>query len=211
MTSKNPPIEGGRRLRVYHNKWFFILRNIAILFLLAVLLPAVGCGVDRRAEIEKISTQIRSILELPTFEHIYRDVVYLDRERTFLIFKTMDTEVLFAIDVRIQAGIDLGDGFAVQPVAKGGIRVSLPPAKILLADANEESIKQYFLKEVGGSISRLDYYDEINRKKEELIADAIERGILERAGDNARLLIRGLLENTLGEEVTFVTTGGRSQ
>ena len=178
------------------------------LVLLVSLYLAAGCAAERQREIEQISRQIRSILELPTFEHLYRDVVYVDRERSFLIFKTMDAEVLFAINVRIQAGIDLRDGFAVHRTRKEGLTVALPPAKILLADADEESIEQYFLKEIGGSISRLDYYDEINRKKEELIADAVDRGILERAEENARLLIGSFLENVRGEPVIFVTSDG---
>ena len=181
------------------------------LVLLVSLSLAAGCAADKQRDIEQISTRIRSILELPTFEHVYRDVVYIDRERSFLIFKTMDTEVLFAINVRIQAGIDLSDGFAVYRTRKEGITVELPPAKILLADADEESIEQYFLKEIGGSISRLDYYDEINVKKEELISDAVDRGILDRAAENARLLIGGFLENARGESVTFVTAGGQQR
>jgi hypothetical protein len=141
---------------------------------------------------------------MPTFEHVYRDVVFLDRERTFLIFKTVDAEVLFSIDVRVQAGIDLQDGFSVDRKRREGLTVTLPPAKILLVDADEESIHQYFLKEIGGGISRLDYYDEINLKKDDLIQDAVERGILQRATDNARLLIRSFLENVRNEPVTVV-------
>ena len=40
------------------------------------------------------------------------------------------------------------------------------------------------------------------------ITDAIDRGILKRADENARLLIGGFLENVRGESVTFVTAGG---
>ena len=181
-----------------------VLKTLILLF---CLLTAAGCARDGRQEIDEISSRIRSILELPTFEHVYRDVVFLDRERSFLIFKTVDAEVLFAIDVRIQAGIDLRDGLDIRRVRKQGLVVELPPAKILLADADEESIEEYFLKEIGGSISRLEYYDEIHVKKEELINDALERGILERASENARLLVKGFLENILGETVTVVTAG----
>ncbi len=182
---------------------------LKMLVLLVSLQLAAGCAAQREREIEQISRQIRSILELPTFEHIYRDVVYLDRERSFLIFKTMDAKVLFAINVRIQAGIDLRDGLSVYRAGRRGLTVALPPAKILLADADETSIEQYFLREIGGSLSRLDYYDEINLKKDELIADAIRRGILEKADENARLLIGGFFKNIRGETVTFATAGGR--
>lgn len=174
----------------------------------AVLALTVGCTWVGQREIDEISRHIRSILELPTYEHVYRDVVYLDRERSFLIFKTMDTEVLFAVNVRIQAGIDLADGFSVRRRLGDGLIVQLPPAGILLADADEASIEQYFLKEIGGGISRLDYYDEISLKKDELTADAVERGILERANENARFLVQSFLENVRGETVTVVTGRG---
>ena len=188
------------------------MRNLAKLFFLpAALLLVSGCVQDGRRDVEEISTHIRSILELPTFEHIYRDVVFLDRERSFLIFKTMDAEVLFAIDVRIQAGIDLSEGFSVNRTRREGITVTLPPAKILLADADETSIHQYFLKEIGGGISRLDYYDEISKKKTAIVEDAVERGILKRADENARSLIQGFLEYLKTEPVTVVTGKGRTQ
>ena len=162
-----------------------------------------SCAQTRIPDTEEVSRRVRSILELPTFEHVYRDVIFLDRERSFLIFKTMDTEVLFAIDVRIQAGIDLRNGLSIERVRGGGLIVALPAPEILLADADESSIKQYFLKEVGGSISRLDYYDEINRKKTELIDDAIDRGILVRAEENARRLITSFLSSVGYTDVTF--------
>ncbi len=181
------------------------VRNIS--FLLICVLFACSCGQNSRQEIEEISSHIRSILELPTFEHVYRDVVFLSRERTFLIFKTMDAEVLFSIDVRVQAGVDLRDGFSVERKRGEGLTVTLPRAKIILADADEESIHQYFLKEVGGGISRLEYYDEINLKKDDLIQDAVKRGILQRANENARLLIKSFLENIRNENVTVLTAG----
>ncbi len=178
-----------------------------VILILLLLQLFVACEVDRLPGPDDVSVHIKSILELPTFEHVYRDVVYVDKERVFLIFKIMQTELLFAVDVRIQAGLDLRDGFLVTRDGKDALTVYLPPAKILLADADEETIEQYFLKEVGGNISRLDYYDEINRKKIELIDDALERGILERAHENARHLISNFLKMAGYENVRFANAG----
>ena len=175
--------------------------------LAALSLVLWGCGWNKSPNTDDISTHVRSILELPTFEHVYRDVVYLDREKMFLIFKTVQTEVLFAIDVHIQAGLDLREGFLVTGGRREGLTVYLPKAKVLLADADESTIEQYFIKERGGSISRLEYYDEINKKKEELIQDAIERGILEKAEENARLLIKNFLKMGGFEDVSFAGAG----
>lgn len=144
------------------------------------------------------------MLELPTYEQIYRDVVYVDRERSFLLFKRQ-AQVLFSIDIRVQAGIDFETGLAVIPDPDGtGVTVRLPKARILLIDADEETIRQYFATEAGGPIERLAYYDEINRIKSEIAQDAIEREILEKAEINARSLITGLLVAAGFEEVRFV-------
>lgn len=115
--------------------------NRAVLLAAAVLLLT-GCDVSRRPGPDEISEHVRSILELPTFEHVYRDVIYIDRERSFLMFKTRDTEVLFSIDVRIQAGLDLTKGLSISQNGRT-VEVFLPDAEILLADADESSIEQY--------------------------------------------------------------------
>ncbi|MBT3273030.1 MAG: DUF4230 domain-containing protein [Spirochaetales bacterium] len=176
------------------------MRQSSLLLIFLLILSA--CTENKSPSPEDLSVQIRSILELPTFEHIYRDIVYIDKERMFLIFKTSQTEVLFAVDVRIQAGLDLREGFLITR-EDDTLTVYLPRAKILLADADEETIEQYFLKEIRSSISRLDYYDEINRKKLELIDDAVERGILEKAYENAKLLVSNFLKMAGYEEVIF--------
>lgn len=177
------------------------------LFSVAVLL-AIAAGCSRspsQTKIDEIKSHIQAVLELPTIEYIYRDIVFVDREKTFLIFKTMQAQVLFAIDVRIQAGFDLTEGFTLTPKGNREISVSLPAAKILLVDAEEESIRQYFIKEIGGEINRLDYYDEINSKKAELQSDAISRGIKEAASTNAQKLIRNILSLSGFTSITVET------
>ena len=186
-------------------------RTRQVALLIAIVLAAFSiistCTIEKRPGIEELESQIQTILDLPTYEHIYRDIIYVDRERSFLIFKTMQARVLFSIDVRVQAGIDLSEGFKVIPDPafrrEGGITVVLPAATILLVDADEGSIQQYFIKEVGGELARLDYYDEINRKKEDIISDAIERGILLNANQNAEKLIAGFLAQAGFKNVRF--------
>ena len=120
------------------------------------------------------------------------------------MFRTMHTQVLFSIDIRVQAGIDFSEGMLVRPNRDGkSVIVRLPQARVLLVDADESSITQYFVKESGGGIERLDYYDEIDRVKEEILADALGREILQKAEANARNLIIGLLTAAGFEEVRF--------
>ncbi|MBN2050658.1 MAG: DUF4230 domain-containing protein [Spirochaetales bacterium] len=142
----------------------------------------------------ELKSHIQDICEIPGYEHVYRDIIYIDRKTSFLAIPVVDTRVLFAVDIRIQAGIDLSAGFEVEQLSRNAVKVSLPPAGILLADADEDSIEQYFIKEYGDQVSRLDYYDEIERKKGELIDDAIRRGILDKAEENVRKIIENFLQ-----------------
>src|SRR6056297_3182549 len=113
--------------------------------IVALLLAASGCPFQKRPDIPQIETRIREICELPGYEHIYREIIYLDEQTSFLAIPVVDKRVLFSVDVRIQAGIDLNKGFSVEPVSRKVVRVYLPGAEILLADADEGSIHQYFL------------------------------------------------------------------
>lgn len=169
----------------------------------AFLLAASGCPLQTRPDIPHMETRIREICEIPGYEHIYRDIIYLDEQTSFLAIPVVDKRVLFSVDVRIQAGVDLNRGFSVEPVSRKAVRVYLPEAEILLADADEGSIHQYFLKEFGGRISRLEYYDEIERKKDELIQDSLQRGILVRAEANVKKIIENFLQISGYETVLF--------
>lgn len=173
-----------------------ILKIILPIFMLPLFLT---CGPASEAiPAETAELSIRNILEMPAYEQIYHDIVYIGEEQKVLFIKTTDKRVLFSIDIRIQAGIKNAGLININITGKNSYGrktavVSLPGSEILLADADENTIEQYFIKEWGGEISRLDYYDEINRKKEELVADAIRNGILEHADANIKNLIKGFL------------------
>ena len=136
-----------------------------------------------------IKNQIRAMLELPTIEYIYREVIYVGQEAKFLGIKHLDKRLLFSIDLIINAGIDLTKGIEIRNITNGGIQVILPEPEILLVDADEGSIHQFFVKEWGDKVSRLDYYDEIVKSKENITEDAIERDILLKAKNNAEEII----------------------
>ncbi len=158
-----------------------------------IIIGAAGCLKNNAPLPDEIETRVRDILSLPTYEHIYRDVVYVGEQARFIGILTKDKEVLFSIDVNVRAGIDLTEGLDITfPDTRSAV-VSIPPAKVLSIDADENTIHQYFLREWGGNLSTLQYYDEINRKKEFLLEDAVSRGILIKAERNAEQLIRNFL------------------
>jgi hypothetical protein len=172
------------------NRW-----RIPVIFIVLTFFLVSSCRNDEAVSSVSLENRIREILNMPTFEHVYRDIIYLGEERKFLkIIPTMEKRLLFSINVHVKAGIDLSEGIEVVRKDKGVIQVYLPPAKILVIDADETSINQYFASAWGGEIERLDYYDEIGAAKEDIRLDALRRGILDNAEANGKKLLEKFLK-----------------
>jgi hypothetical protein len=171
-----------------------------------ILLFFSGCARQEKSDVVRLETKVRDLLELHTYEHIYRDIVYYGEKRSFLFIKTVDKNILFSIDVSVRAGIDFKEGFQLlrDEVSDNVIYVSLPPAKVLLTDADEESIRQYFVTESGSEIGLKEISSQLNEIKTEIEKDAVERGILIKAEENAKRVISNFLELAGYSEVHFV-------
>lgn len=180
-------------------------KDLQIFYKSLVLFPAVVIAlsfgscyfVDDSSRIPpaEVERHIKAILELPTYEYVYRDIIYIADQAEFLGFRHKDKQLLFSVNVHLQAGIDLKKGVRVSQTGSQGLTISLPAPEILIIDADENSITQYFKKEFGGAISRLEYYDEISQSKTNIRRDALERGILIQARENAAAVVRSLLQN----------------
>jgi hypothetical protein len=180
-----------------------MLRRALISALVSLLL--IGCMPVSEVETVRMEDRIESLLQLHTYEHRYRDLVYFGEEKSFLFIKTVDRAVLFSVDIRVTAGLDLSDGVTLTPdrFEHDRIYVRLPPATILTVDADESSIEEYFLREQGGRIGLLELSDQIESAKARTEEEAIERGILEQADANARSIVRGFLNLAGFSEVVF--------
>jgi hypothetical protein len=118
----------------------------------------------------------------------------------------MDKRLLFSIDIRVQAGINLQKGFEIitERGNRSALYLKLPAPEILLIDAREDTINQYFLKEYGGTISRLEFSDEIDAVKARIAEDARTRGILDQARRNAEDILENILALSGFTEITFL-------
>ncbi len=171
-----------------------------------ILLLLTGCARQEKTDVVRLETKVRDLLELHTYEHIYRDIVYYGEKRSFLFIKTVDKNILFSIDVSVRAGIDFKEGFQLLREEKNSnvIYVSLPPAKVLLTDADEESIHQYFATESGSEIGLKEISAQLNEIKAEIEKDAVERGILIKAEENAKRVIGNFLELAGFTKIHFI-------
>ena len=178
-------------------------RSVQLLSLLlaaTTLLLFGSCSAELRGQPPApVEQKISSLLELHTVEYLYRDIVYFGEQEYLLGFiRTRDQQLLFAVDIRVKAGIDLSDGFEVlrDPEDPARAVVRIPAAEVLLVDADESSIEQFFVRERGGKIA----WDQVSAQMEEVKGrvreDAVAKGILSRAEENAASLIREVM--TLG-------------
>jgi len=181
------------------------------LFLFSILIPTIlgvlmiGCSRFSLPSTEELSQRMRTILELPSVEYRYKEIVYVGVEKSFLFIPTSSKEVLFSVEIRIQAGIDLQQPFSVKRDIRNPrkIHLALPPPRILLLDVDEGTIRQYFLVEQGSRLHRMDYSKELESAKQRVLQDAYKRGILRDAEGQAKALIERILMAAGVEEVEW--------
>jgi hypothetical protein len=181
------------------------MRTALALLTVIFLGCSTSCSPVQDATTIRVEEQVQTLLDLNTYEHIYRDLVYFGEERTFLFLKTMDRAVLFSIDIRVVAGLDLSEGFRItrDRLDAQRVYVQLPPATILSVDADEQSITEYFIRERGGRIGLLELSGQLEAVKQQTADEAIERGILTDAEENARRIITSFLEMAGFAEIEF--------
>jgi hypothetical protein len=178
-----------------------------------VSLILTSCMPVTQTELVRMEDQIESLLELHTYEHIYRDLVYFGEERSFLFIKTVDRAVLFSVDIRVRAGLDLSEGITLTAdrTSPDRIYVRLPEPIVLSVDADETTIEEYFIREQGGRVGLLELTDQLEAAKERSRDEAIDRGILVQADANARRIVAGFLTMAGFQEVVFATGRGADE
>jgi len=161
---------------------------------------------ERTIELEE---QVRSLLQLATYEYVYRDLVYFGEERSFLFLKTVDKAVLFSIDITVRAGVDLSSDFSIlrDRWVTDRIYVRLPVAEVFSVDADETSIDEYFIRERGGRIELSDLHQQLAEAKAMVAEDALDRDILTKARENAQVAIERFLGLAGFTDVEFSTGG----
>lgn len=181
------------------------MRALLGMAIAALLLFAIACAPQQHVDGITVEQELTSLLELHTYEHIYRDVVYFGEEKSFLFVRTVDRRILFSIDIVVRAGLDLAHGLRVtaDESDRNRVYVQLPAAEILSVDADETSIHQYFIREQGGRIGLLELTDQLEEVKTRISDDAIDRGILDAAQRNAEDIVRNFFALTGINDVVF--------
>ena len=182
-------------------------RTLAALLVLLAVVPIFATCTLRRPPANQVSRARRSItrvLQLPTYELVYRDVVYVDKNAPLSFIGIGGGEALFAVDIHIRAGVTLDRGLLIEYPGPESVEVYLPAARVLSVDADETSVREYFVRSpLFGGTSQTDYYDALEPVKARLEAEAVDSGLLTRAEENAERLVEGLLRTAGFSRVEF--------
>ena len=155
-----------------------------------------------------IMEEIKEIGELATVEYRYTNVGTLDASKK--LFKTSvnipgtKKTVVMTMDGIIKVGVDV-DGISISSdVASKTIKITLPKARLLSNELDENSIQIY--DETDGMFNPITLEDsstlrnEIKMKSEQ---NAQANGVFEQAEENAKIILRCILEAIPGLKDTY--------
>ncbi len=146
-----------------------------------------------------IRSSLNDIGELATEEYYYTGVESFDSSKSFQGFELPFTtsRFIFSYDGVIKAGIDFTGIEVEKDDLKKLVVVTLPKAKILSSEIDEDSFKLYDEKQsIFNPLHVTDVNDTIKDLKAKAEADAEKKGVLKRADKNAVTLIKQFLKST---------------
>lgn len=158
--------------------------------------------VERIVTVEKEITSailqdgVREVGVLVTEEYYFTEVVSFSSIKKLwkLDLNITESSYLASYDGVVRAGVDLSGARVEKDEEHKRITVTLPAASIQDVDIDPESFQLYSEKAgLGNPISAEDFNNSLVELEATAREKAVERGLLERADGNARVLIRNLI------------------
>ena len=155
--------------------------------------------VEKLVETEKVVTAaviedgLRDMGKLVTEEYFFTEVVTFSSIKSYLKveWKITESSFLASYDGVINAGIDFAGIDVVKDEEHKTVTVTLPAAEILAVDVDPDSLTVYSEKNgLGNHITVEDYSSALSVLEQNATAKALDKGILEKAEQNAERLIR---------------------
>ena len=178
--------------------------------------------VERIVEVERTVTAamlqegLGDVGRLVTQEYYFTEVISystmlsLDLDLKFLQINEplpmTESSFLASFDGVVTAGVDF-TRIALEKDDKGRVvTVTLPPAEIFYVDIDPESFQLYDEKKgLGTRIGVEDYNNALAQLENTATDKAVARGILEKAEENAQLMVRNFIRSSLGEKGYAIT------
>ena len=159
--------------------------------------------VEKEVAVDEIRSGLNDMGVLLTEEYFFTDVVRFSSIKTLFSIELGITEssYLASYDGVVRAGVDFTEVSLRRDDATGLITVTMPAAEIVGVDIDPQSFQLYSEKTgLGNPISMADFNTSLVELEQTARDEALERGLLERARDNARQIVRnfiaGLVDTT---------------
>ena len=152
--------------------------------------------VEKEITSEILRDGVREVGVLVTDEYYFTEVVSFSSIKKLwkLDLGITETSYLASYDGVVRAGVDLSGAEVVKDDALMRITVTLPAASIQSVDIDPESFQLYSERSgLGNPLSAEDFNNSLVELEATARQKAVERGLLERADGNARVLIRNLI------------------
>ncbi len=152
--------------------------------------------VEKEISAATLTDGVRELGLLVTDEYYFTEVVSYSSVKKLWKFELPLTEssYLVSYDGVVRAGVDLRGASVEKDDEQKLIRVTLPDAAITDVDIDPESFRLYSEKTgLGNPISAEDFNNSLIELESTARARALERGLLERADDNAHTLVRNVI------------------
>lgn len=176
----------------------YLIIGLIILGLVAILLGFLKIKQRRSNAVisNTIEEKVSRIVELSTIKYNYTDVLSYKDSKQVSGLNIPLTEKSFIVQYSgyLKAGIDM-KSIEVHLEDKDTIHITMDKARVLENVIEEEKVK--FFDERDGIFNKLnfkDLYEVLIGEKENMKADAIEKGLLTEAEDNAEEILLSLLE-----------------
>ena len=159
--------------------------------------------VETEITAEVIADGLRDMGVLVTQEYYFTDVISYSSVKKLFNLEVGFTEssYLASYDGVVTAGIDFTGVKVEKDDEEGVIRITLPAAKLLNVDIDPESFELYSEKTgFANPISVQDFNDSVAALENSARSKAVEKGILTRADENARTVVRNFVKGLTGED-----------
>lgn len=167
--------------------------------IILLLFVVVGMGSASRATSRIVQLGLENIGQLTTQAGFFTNVQVLEDVQTLWGWNLPLThsKYIFSYDGTVNAGIDFDKiGISANPVGKT-ITVTLPEAEIFSIEIDPESLEIYDeSKSVFTPLTIEDVNDSLIAVKDEAMSQCIGNGILEKAQNNAKILIESFISKT---------------
>lgn len=150
---------------------------------------------------EMINEGLKEMGLLITSEYYFTQVEEYKKTKTVLKFFTSESNFTFSYDGVVSAGLDFSQIKVEKDDENKIVTVTMPKSAIQYVDIDHNSFQQYSESEgLWNPITVADYNDSMNEFADAAKAKAIEKGITNKADENAKKIVSNFVTKMVGNE-----------